>query len=534
MEQAEVKNLKLNVTNINSFLVKSNNQLKRIRVQKKRLIDVIDRQNQRKRMETKIEAKNIGSGFKKLTARILAKPKSIFEKIKEFFSLILIGFLVNKLPQIIDKLKQFFNSGFIKAIGSVLMSIGKAIFVFVDIIKAFPKSAQDAFVRTKDDIERQLDEVGKLFNPLLSFFGFTPSETKREPVGSSPSPSTTPSPAPRPLVNPAPFTPPLIVPGYSKGGVVKPNTVAQTGQQKASRGDATLAFSDFYKTVNQITQIVNSDEENTRLFAALADDFKEYTMFEPGKPGLKSPLGSPLGDQGSAGKTGSFASGAYIGNPGDTDGEQTGLNMNLPGGIGTPIYAPFDMIYRSKGTDGNPSVGLQGTAGALGPAGRGFGYYGAYYFKRGDKEYEVLMGHFRDLPFKGVDGQVIPKGTLLGYQGASGRSVSGDGGVYPHISLHVNGVGFRASNSILGETARGLLVAKPSGEKSIAPVKKDVKVDNLKNGGRRSLNRRNRQVIYVGVQKIQSVVPMPIPVPVQMESKRVVRSNKRLSSVWSQ
>lgn len=154
---------------------------------------------------------------------------------------------------------------------------------------------------------------------------------------------------------------------------------------------------------------------------------------------------------------GSYASGTYIGPTGDRDGEQTGLNMNLPGGIGTPIYAPVDLIYRSKGTDGNPAVGLQGDADAKGPAGRGFGYYGAYYFEKDGKEYEVLMGHFRDLPLKGSsEGQVIPKGTLIGYQGASGRSVSADNGVYPHISLHVNGIGFNAGNDVLKWFANGL------------------------------------------------------------------------------
>ena len=158
-----------------------------------------------------------------------------------------------------------------------------------------------------------------------------------------------------------------------------------------------------------------------------------------------------------SGLDGSYASGTYIGPTGDGDGEQTGLNMNLPGGIGTPIYAPVDLIYRSKGTDGNPAVGLQGDPDAKGPAGRGFGYYGAYYFEKDGKEYEVLMGHFRDLPLKGSsEGQVIPKGTLIGYQGASGRSVSRDNGIYPHISLHVNGIGFNAGNDVLKWFANGL------------------------------------------------------------------------------
>jgi GH24 family phage-related lysozyme (muramidase) len=160
---------------------------------------------------------------------------------------------------------------------------------------------------------------------------------------------------------------------------------------------------------------------------------------------------------------GSYASGTWIGAPGDTDGQQTGLNMNLPGGIGTPIYAPIDLIYRSVGTDGMPAVGLNGDADVKGPAGVGFGYYGAYYFEKDGKQYEVMMGHFRDLPYKGsADGDKIPKGTLLGYQGASGRSVSNTNGVYPHISLHVNGVGHYADNATLKWFANGLATGKKS------------------------------------------------------------------------
>jgi GH24 family phage-related lysozyme (muramidase) len=160
---------------------------------------------------------------------------------------------------------------------------------------------------------------------------------------------------------------------------------------------------------------------------------------------------------------GSYASGTWIGSPGDNDGNQTGLNMNLPGGIGTPIYAPTDLIYKTVGTDGNPAVGLDGNADPLGPAGRGFGYYGAYFFEKDGKEYEVLLGHFRDLPYKGSsDGEKIPKGTLLGYQGASGRSKSETGGVYPHITLHVNGIGHFASNSVLTWFADGLATTRGS------------------------------------------------------------------------
>ena len=57
-----------------------------------------------------------------------------------------------------------------------------------------------------------------------------------------------------------------------------------------------------------------------------------------------------------------------------------------------------------------PAVGLQGNPNVVeSQQGHGFGYYGAYFFEEGGKEYEVLLGHFKDLPYKGQkDGDVIP------------------------------------------------------------------------------------------------------------------------------
>ena len=164
----------------------------------------------------------------------------------------------------------------------------------------------------------------------------------------------------------------------------------------------------------------------------------------------------------------------YIGPTGDTDGQQTGLNMHLPGGIGAPIYAPVDLTYVSKGTDGNPSVGLQGTADARGPSGNGFGYYASYRFVKDGKNYEVLMGHLSNMGYTGTnENQLIPKGTLIGYQGSSGRSVRGDGSnkPYPHISLHVNGIGFTASNSVLLWFANSLRNGGGQGTAQPAPPK---------------------------------------------------------------
>jgi len=245
--------------------------------------------------------------------------------------------------------------------------------------------------------------------------------------------------------------------GFAGGGTVPSRELRGTTSGISS---ADLIAKILEPTIGQkVNEAINSIEKELKLKSG-KDSGRD--------PGKKSPTVVP--DTYDPGKTGSFPSGAYVGEPGDTDGQQTGLDMNLSGGIGTPIYAPRDLIYKSKGTDGNASVGLDGTSDVLGPSGSGFGFYGAYYFKDGNKEYEVLMGHFRDLPYRGSkDGDIIKKGTLLGYQGASGRTVGAGNQPYPHISLHLNGIGFQASNQELVNFADSL--RKSGGTKAQPQVK---------------------------------------------------------------
>ena len=131
----------------------------------------------------------------------------------------------------------------------------------------------------------------------------------------------------------------------------------------------------------------------------------------------------------------------------DRDRQDTGRDVvfNNP-----EIRVPknYKFTWKSKGTDGRPSVGIDGTVDpGLGPNGRGFGQYGAYFYisPRDGKEYEVLLGHGKGTSYRGRgEGEHIPTGTLLQTMGNTGRSVSGD-----HTSIHINGVGFTASDAEL-------------------------------------------------------------------------------------
>jgi len=572
MMQEQVTQLKLNVTNIKNSLFSSNKQIKKLKNDKKSLTFKLEKKKDFRAEEQRLETRNlgIGSGFSKIMNAVTSPVRSIFDRILDFVGLIAAGILINNLPIIIEKIQEFFDSDFIKGLGNVLGFIGNGILKLAEFVGIFPKSEQDklekdlkATDKAFDEDIRDADATDKDIVNLERFLGQAESETPiestesmesdasiprmpktSEPVGSTSDSSSS--------MKPVTANSPAQT--FSSGGTVRGSQTPSLEQQqiykpqksgvpKKIQRDANDGFANFPIAVNNIHESTKEQEKNILAFSKMLQLSRgNDTVSSKNKNGSGSPdrrsggvLGQFIGPYDS-GKTGSFASGAYIGNPGDRDGEQTGLNMNLPGGIGTPIYAPFDLIYRSKGTDGNPSVGLQGTPDALGPSGRGFGFYGAYRYMKNGKEYEVLMGHFRDLPFKGSkDGEIIKKGTLLGYQGASGRSVSRTNGVYPHISLHVNGVGFRTSNSELVDVADSIRTGKSSSsvtpKPKLTPFQKKQFTGNKGGGLRLNRSMNNQSVFIYAIQPQETFVPFPYPMPVETPAPSS-SSTPQLSSIW--
>ena len=115
MEIAEVKKVKLNVTNIKSVLIRSNKKLRNVEKKKSYLTRRQEEQEKRILLEKKIE----GSPSRKIPKiSLLGKAegvaRSIWDRLVNFFGWLLVGFLVTRLPQIIATLKRAF--AFIKPI----------------------------------------------------------------------------------------------------------------------------------------------------------------------------------------------------------------------------------------------------------------------------------------------------------------------------------------------------------------------------------------------------------------------------------
>ena len=104
MEATQLQKLKLNATNIKSVLIRSNTELRKIKLQKRDLINAeIDREKKREK-EKKLES-GIKSSLNKVKNAVFTGPMNIFDKIMEFAGIILLGILVNNLPTIISKLE---------------------------------------------------------------------------------------------------------------------------------------------------------------------------------------------------------------------------------------------------------------------------------------------------------------------------------------------------------------------------------------------------------------------------------------------
>ena len=178
------------------------------------------------------------------------------------------------------------------------------------------------------------------------------------------------------------------------------------------------------------------------------------------------------------GKFGQISSGY-----GDKDGQDTGVDIELYGsegkigkkytnqskqgpygGRGVPIAFPYELTYnkfvpggRNKGAK---SITSQGSTNReiKGQGAGGFGYIGSYTFTdENGKRYEIMMAHGNQ-PFNQFkEGQKLPAGTVLGYQGASGSSDDAAGGLYDHISFHVNSMDGGDASRVIRQFTKALI-----------------------------------------------------------------------------
>ena len=163
----QVEQLKLNVTNIKSVLISSNTKLKKINSQKSSIIRTEAQKEKKATAEKNIESvKAPGSGIGGVVGRIKGIATSFFDKILNFAGYVLLGFIVTKLPEIIEAGKKVYN--FVKPIWDGVASTIKVIIKGAGFIVGGFKKAFSIFNPSKEGtkIESMKKEIDKLDGEL--------------------------------------------------------------------------------------------------------------------------------------------------------------------------------------------------------------------------------------------------------------------------------------------------------------------------------------------------------------------------------
>ena len=111
--EKQVQKIKLNVTNIRSVLINSNKKLRNLESKKSYLIRRKEEKEERLILEKKIETPRKIPKIP-LLGKGVGVVRSIWDRIVNFFGWLLAGFVVTKLPQIVERLKSAYE--FVKPI----------------------------------------------------------------------------------------------------------------------------------------------------------------------------------------------------------------------------------------------------------------------------------------------------------------------------------------------------------------------------------------------------------------------------------
>jgi len=283
MEAAQVQQLKLNATNIKSVLIRSNTELRKIKLQKRDLINAeIDREK-KKEKEKKLES-GIKSSLNKVKNAVFTGPMNIFDKIMEFAGIILLGILVNNLPTIIGKLEGFFrqNSAFINGVIQVIKFIGSGISSLSGLVSNLSSGEQNRILENRKKIDQdlgglkqQLGDAGSKANQINDAIN-----SKKRPSGGPSGGGQEPVKRAKGGLIPSrqPQTTKSTSPAFTAG---------ETGRAKRAR-QTTNYFGTFNQAVKDSSENSIADQKNLDLFEKMANNFKQFSEFM--QTSMRSPL----------------------------------------------------------------------------------------------------------------------------------------------------------------------------------------------------------------------------------------------------
>lgn len=226
MDLKQVKKLKLNARNIQSTLISYNRNLKKLRLNESSFSrnQLISQKRAEKEQNLEKPPSKISNAIEFAKSRLLSAPISIFDKIKEFFGLVLMGLLINNLPRIIKGLQKFFgnNPWIITGLKDTIKNVGVGLSKLIEVVKMINDALYTQTPRQRKEMENLINQIDSFLsgmeNGLLSMIG-------RAITGPAP-----------PTVNSPNY--PSFVAGGGKAAVRQGRSVSQVikqGQQNISR-----------------------------------------------------------------------------------------------------------------------------------------------------------------------------------------------------------------------------------------------------------------------------------------------------------
>ena len=168
----QTNNLKLNVSNINSYLINSNKQLKTLKIKNKNFARKELQKQSRIQRERKLESplKGITGVFNNITSKAKTPFRSIFDKLFEFFTIIATGVIVDKLPQIISAVSNFFknNKWIFDGLSFVFNAIGNGINGIINLVNFLTEPKKKEIEENLNDIDKKFDTLNKELDVDLS------------------------------------------------------------------------------------------------------------------------------------------------------------------------------------------------------------------------------------------------------------------------------------------------------------------------------------------------------------------------------
>lgn len=550
MNTQQAENLKLNVTRINSYLLKSNKELKKLRKDRISFIRTQEKKEQAKEKEKRIEAPKLGVGrtLGGVKNFLLAGPKSVFDRILDFLGLIVLGTVVTELPNIIKQIDSLLNNSFVKGIVSVFGYMGDRLMSLAQFVGLVDKNEQDQIIKDGEEIGRLSDEINSDFAALDGILKLKEDELKKNDDQDATNESQGPTLQGGDTVTPSQQLSPLPKDNpqkLAKGGTVKEQTsdvkggtitsstsvLGSKGLQKA-RQASDQGFYGYKLAADKFGSLYKKDEDNFTSFTEATENMKKlFDYLSKELLDYRDPTytrRTTNQQRGQKPKTAPYSP--------STTATSGALSAVLP--FGDPAFSSaygwrWGRMHRGidAGVDANSPV-ISAQDGKVVDILTSFGGHGdAVVIEHADGTKNVY-GHV--IPSVSI-GDTIKRGQTIAKVKYWPNAYGNKDNTHLHLERidksgqHVDSAVYL--NSLQTNTQQ-TQKAGPTAQHQGPVVPKGPKGGDRGNNLVSKTKRGSGQVIIMAVQPVRSYVPMPTPVPMRGGPPQIINHDNSVSSIW--